>query len=220
MKLTFLFICLSFSISAFAGPAVLIEENGTAVQNTQQKESRIQPLSQRKSLRDIYENQEFDYALDLRAKRRVGVGAMTAGSTGLLGALVELNFTPENSVITAFGGGTGFNSFNFQWKHVFGGQTFSPYAGVGYARWYSASGSGENLEKTTPSLLAGKFLSEEEKRTGRFAVDLITPTLGIQYNQLFGPYVGTAVFAEITFLTDVSDLSPVPTGGLGALYYF
>ncbi len=216
MKLMSAFLIFAFSFSAQAGPAVLIEENGNSVQ----KETRIQPLSQRTSLRDVYLNQEFASALELRTKRRMGIGAVTAGSTGLLGALVELNFEAENSVITAFGGGTGFNSFNFQWKHVFGGEAFSPYAGVGYARWYSAVGSGKTLDKTNPSMLSGQFLSDEEKRTGQFAVDLITPTLGIQYNQLFGPYVGTAVFAEVVLLTQLSNLTPVPTGGVGALYYF
>ena len=219
-----------FAFSALAGPAVLIEENGSRVQTTQplqienersgQQETRIQPLSQRSSLREKYVDQQFDSALDMRAKRRVGVGAMAEGNTGLLGALIELNFAPENSVITAFGGGPGFNSFNFQWKHVFGGESFSPYAGVGYARWYSASGNGNSLDKSTPALLSGKFLSENQKRSGHFAIDLLTPTLGIQYNQLFGDYVGTAVFAEITFLTSLSDLSPAPNGGIGALYYF
>ncbi len=241
MKLSLIFLISGFALSAFAGPAVLIEEQGRVVQPTptlqsenqrgptrrqsdrqgeRTSETRIQPLSQRSSLREKYVDQQFESSLDMRAKRRVGIGAMTAGNTGLLGALIELNFAPENSVITAFGGGPGFSAFNFQWKHVFGGDNFSPYAGLGYARWYSASGNGNSLDKSTPSLLSGKFLSENQKRSGHFAVDLLTPTLGIQYNQLFGDYVGTAVFAEVTLLTSVSDLSSAPNGGIGAIYYF
>jgi hypothetical protein len=229
MKRLFLSLYLLLSTTVMASSAVQSEDieivgvpKETLAQpiKRQGPDSEITPLSQRSSLKAIYQNQEFDSAFDLRSKRRVGLGVQTAGATGLFGALIELNLTPSESAITAFGGGPGYNAFNCQWKHTFGGETFSPYAGFGYARWYNASGSESSLNHTTPAALGSHFLTEDEKRSGKFTVDLLNPSIGLQYNQLFGEYTGTAAFAEVDFLMRASDLSPVPTGGVGLLYYF
>ncbi len=238
MKLVVLSSLLLLCLSSFAaGPAVLFEEvevssepttTTTAPSPNPARPSRVQssnsqeitPLSQRSSLRDIYAGQEFDSVFEMRAKRRVGVGASALGATGLFGALLELNFGQKDSLMAAFGGGPGYGAFGFQWKHLFTGRVFSPYAGVGYARWYNASGDGKNMERTTPNVLASKFLDDEERRSGKFGVNLITPTLGLQYSFLAGPWTGTALFGEINFLTSFENLSPAPVAGIGGLYYF
>jgi hypothetical protein len=228
MKSLLLSFALFFSSSSFAkGPAVLFEEvevPSTPVYKSKPAKNNptqeITPLSQRNSLRETYLSQEFDSTLDMRAKRRMGVGASVFGSTGLMGALLELNFVPENSLIASFGGGPGYGAFGFQWKHLFGGRKFSPYAGFGYARWYNASAEGKKIEKTTPNELGSKFLDDEEKKTGKFGVNLLVPNLGFQYSLLSGPWTGSSFFAEINFLTPFSNLSPVPVAGFGALYYF
>lgn len=233
MKHVFLLPALFFSAMAWGAPAVLFEDvevkDSTTAQSPSRRsersnqasdETRIQPLSQRKSLRDVYENQRFDSFFDLKAKRRVGIGSFTSGATGLFGLMLELNFTAESSAITAFGGGPGYSAFNFQWKTLWGGKSFAPYTGIGYARWYNSGSSKGPVGKTTPSYLASKFLSENEKSSGEFAVNLITPNLGVQYTQLSGAYTGTALFAELTFLTEIESFSVVPTGALGAIYYF
>jgi hypothetical protein len=180
----------------------------------------ITPLSQRTSLREVYEGQEFDNIFEMRSRRRVGVGATALGPTGLLGAMLELNFSPSESIITSFGGGPGYGSFAFSWKHIFGGRQLSPYGGIGYARWYNASGDGRKVEKTVPNELGSKFLDEEEKRTGKFGVNLLVPTLGVQYSFLAGPWTGSALFGEVNFLTPFTKFSPAPIAGIGALYYF
>jgi hypothetical protein len=210
------------SLIAWAGPAVLFEEvevsPGSANRGSSQK-TEITPLSQRSSLRKTHQSQVFRSAWDLRAKRRVAVGASTAGNTGMFGAFIELNLTPEHSAITAFGGGPGYNSFNFQWKRLLGSGEFSPYVGFGYSRWYSASGGG-SVDRTVPTQLGARFLTKDEKESGKFAVDLVTPSLGLQYTQLEGESAGLGFFAEIDFLTPLRTLSPAPTGSLGALFYF
>jgi hypothetical protein len=225
-------LMLSLSYSAFAGPAVLFDDvvvdkiQSIPLPESQksikagkiQQEGSITPLSQRSSLKSIYDGQEFDSTVALRSQRRVGLGAQTSGATGLLGALIELNLNPSSSALVGFGGGPGYNAFNFQWKYVFDGVHFSPYAGVGYSRWYNASN--KSIGKTNPTVLESKFLSEKQKQSGEFAVDLLTPTLGLQYNFLSGEYKGLGVFGEIVFLTEVSSLSPAPVGSLGAIYYF
>lgn len=231
MKSILLGLTLFLSQAAWSAPAVLFEEvevPGVPKESeaplrkrkAATTESEIRPLSQRSSLKSIYEGQEFNSTEELRSKRRVGLGALTAGNVGLFGAMIELNLSPSQSAITAFGGGPGFNALNFQWKYVMGGQAFSPYAGLGYARWYNASDSKGGLDKTTPAVLGSRFLTQEQKRTGEFTVDLITPTLGLQYNQLSGEYTGMGLFGEIDFLTKVPDFAPVATGALGILYYF
>lgn len=218
MKSFLLGFAFCLPLFSFAGPAVLFEE--VEVKDTKDiKESQIVPLSQRTSLRSRYEMQEFDSIFDLRTQRRVGLGAMTSGATGLLGVLIELNLTPMESAVIGFGGGDQYQAFNFQWRHIFGGESFSPYAGIGYARWYNASGGG-SVGKTTPSFLESQFLTDAQKRSGRFGIDLLTPTAGIQYSFLNGEYTGLGIFAELVILTEVSKLSSAPTGALGALYYF
>jgi len=228
MKSILLSLALFFSFSAqAAGPAVLFEEVEVSSSPSYKTQSpkrgasqEITPLSQRTSLREHYQGQDFDSVFELRAKRRVGIGASAFGSTGLMGALLELNFTPADSLMSSFGGGPGYGAFSFQWKHLFGGRQFSPYAGIGYARWYNASAEGRKIEKTTPNELGSKFLDDEEKQTGKFGVNLLIPNLGLQYSLLSGPWTGSAFFAEINLLTSFSNLSPVPVAGLGALYYF
>ena len=227
MKFILFSLLLLLSFSSFAGPAVLFEEVEVPSQPTfknsthkNQPSQEIVPLSQRTSLREHYQNQEFESVFDMRSKRRVGVGASALGATGLIGGMLELNFATTDSLIAAFGGGPSYGSFAFQWKHLFGGRQFSPYAGFGYARWYNASGDSKKIEKTTPNELGSKFLDDEEKRTGKFGVNLLVPNLGIQYNFISGPWTGTAFFGEINFLTPMTNLSPVPMAGIGALYYF
>lgn len=222
--LSALLFLIAFSSMA-AGPAVLVEEVEVPSQPSHHPRKststqEITPLSQRTSLSDVYQGQEFDNIFEMRMKRRVGVGATALGSNGLLGAMLELNFSPSESIITSFGGGPGYGSFGFQWKHIFGGRFLSPYGGLGYSRWYNASGDGRKIEKTTPNELGSKFLDDEEKRTGKFGVNLFIPTLGLQYSFLAGPWTGTALFGEVNFLTPFTTFSPAPVAGLGALYYF
>jgi len=226
MKTFLISSALSLALFAHGAPAVLFEEvevkdvsEGHKNSKKRPQETQITPLSQRSSLRNIYEGQEFGSTFDLRTRRRVGLGGMTSGATGLLGAFIELNLTPSESALIGFGGGPQYRAIHFQWKHIFGGQSFSPYAGIGYARWYNASG-GEPIKNTTPSSLESRFLNEREKQSGQFEVNLLTPNLGIQYNFLSGDYTGLGIFGEVALLTELSDLSPAPTGALGVLYYF
>lgn len=202
----------------FAAPAVLIEEGNKSISGGWK--SMEKPVSEGKSILQIHQEQEFESAIELRAKRRVGVGLSLEGQSGFYGGLIELNFSPEDSAVTGFGGGTQYNSFSLQWKHVFGGGSVTPYSALGFNRWFSVSGNAKAVGSTNPSFLGSKFLTAEEKATGRFEKNLISPALGLQYYQLDGPYKGLGVFVEVVLLMEVSDLSPVATGGLGTLYYF
>ena len=133
--------------------------------------------------------------------------------------ILELNFQPQNSFLAGYGGGPGYTAFQFQWRHVFLSQKFSPYTGIGYARWNSASNK-ENLKETTPSVLSGRLLTDDEKAEGNFGMDLLTPNIGVLYHTLNGPYTGLAYFGELTLLVRTSKLTPNPMGSLGAIFYF
>ena len=207
------------------GQAILIEDGDVVGRNinssgrTSGPTRSIWPLSQRSVVRQMEDEAVYSSAADMRTQRRMGFGAQVAGTAGLIGLRVELNFSPENSAIIGFGGGPGYSSANFHWKRQFNGRFFSPYVGIGYARWYNSSDS-QSLNKATPSMLSTKFLSEEEKRTGKFEVDLLTPAVGVVYHMLSGPQVGVGYFGEVAFLTDFEKPQPTPTAGLGAVYYF
>jgi hypothetical protein len=212
------FIMLFSPRLGFATPAVLIEEgNKSDISGWKTMEK---PVSEGKSIIKMYEEQEFEDAFALRAKRRVGVGLSLEGQAGFYGSLIELNFTPEDSAVTGFGGGSQYSSFSLQWKHVFGGSVVTPYSAFGFNRWFSLSGNAKSIGKTNPPFLGSKFLTAEEKATGRFEKNLISPAVGLQYYQLDGPYKGLGVFVELVLLMEVADLAPVATGGIGTLYYF
>lgn len=219
----------------FAAPAVLIEDNNKAVEvqtievdgqsvrsnkSSNQWQKRDRALAEGQSLAELYSGQEFASAFEMRSKRRVGVGLATSGQLGLAGVMIELNFAAMDSFVAGYGGGPRFNALAFEWKHVMGGRSISPYATLGYAHWFNSNSKGGPIEKTTPSVLGSRFLSSDEKTTGVFAKEFIIPSIGLQYNQLVGPSVGTSFFAEIVVLMEASDLTPVPTGAVGALYYF
>ncbi|PIS10737.1 MAG: hypothetical protein COT73_07740 [Bdellovibrio sp. CG10_big_fil_rev_8_21_14_0_10_47_8] len=216
--ITGLILNIFLTANVWAGSAVLIEEGRPSSTGSVQ-ETRIRPLSQRHQVVMEDDGEVFGSSLELRTKRRMGVGAELAGNLGLAGFLVELNLTPTNSVITGFGGGPGYGSFQLQWRHFLADSTMSPYAGIGYARWYNASSSQGNLERSTPSVLGSRFLSDEQKSTGQFALDFLTPHIGLQYSQLHGEYTGLSFFLEVTLLSKLSGGSAA-VGGLGSIFYF
>ena len=198
------------ALSSFAGPAVLIEEDGVP----------IKPLSGRSTLKETYSGQEFGNSYDLREKRRVGVGIQMSGLSGLYGIFAELNVNPSNSGVIGFGGGPGYSSFYGNWKYLFSENRFSPYIGLGYAHWYDATGAKDGLAQTNPKFLTSKFLNSLEKETGRFQIDLLTASAGLQYHVLSGPYVGFSFFTEIDLLVRTINLAVAPTGTVGSIYYF
>jgi hypothetical protein len=183
-------------------------------------EVEIAPLSQRKSLNEVYSKQSFGDVYELRKTRRIGVGTQFLGPSGLVGANVELNFQPENSALISFGGGPGYNAFGFQWKHSFLAQNWTPHASVGYSHWYNSSPGGLSSTKTNPPVLYERWLTTPEKNTGEFQIDLLTTSIGISFYPLIGEWPGAAYFAEILFLTRTTSIEPTVLGSFGVSYYF
>jgi hypothetical protein len=168
------------------------------------------------SIFKIDENTSYADNLSLRDARKIGLGIATGGSLGMYGFNVEVNFEDINSAVAGFGGGSGFSAFHVLWKHTFPGDTIAPYFSTGYSRWYNSSG-GRNFER---SAVLDRVLSDSQKAERRFAADFLTGSLGLQYTHLAGELAGLSLFAEVVLLDEVNRGMLVPTGAVGAGYYF
>lgn len=164
----------------------------------------------------IDENNNYADNLALREARKIGLGLGVGGSLGLYGLNIEINFEDADGAMAGIGGGDGYSSFNVLWKHTFLGDTVAPYTTLGYSRWYNASG-GENYQN---SAVLDRVLTDEQKSSGQFATDFLSGSLGLQYTTLKGNLAGTSLFAEIVLLGDLHRGMLVPTGTVGAGYYF
>lgn len=202
MKTTALFTILCFITISFSQPtkaAILIEDENQASQ--------------------IAETKTAATGLGMRKTRRVGVGLSAAGPLGIAGATLEINFTSRAGLLSGFGVGDGFQAYSFQFKKVLSGEWLLPFMTVGVARWYNF-GKTTSIEKTNPSFLADRFMSERDKAEGKIDEFLVFPSVGLQYMQLKGPWAGYSVFAEILLMLDLADFVSAPTGTIGLLYYF
>ncbi len=185
--------------------AVLVEERGQKIQSKLEHQSR--------------KSSRYLNSFEFKNKNRVGVGLGFAGTHGLVGTQLELNFTPEIAVTTSFGVSDAFQNFGFQIKRSFTGKYFSPYVAGGLTRWYSHSDNGP-IASTNPGFLSNKFLTNQEIASGQFTETLIYPSLGMQYIQLDGEWTGSSIYAEVLLLLDTDNLRSAPTGSIGYLYYF
>ncbi len=198
-----------------AGASVPIETQSPPLRSTS-----VRTPSIKAPLASVEQYDEFESAVSLRTKRRVGAGVLTAGQLGLLGLITELNYSPYHSAVIGFGGGPRYSSLTLQYKYLFGGRVVSPYFTVGYSRWYSNSTQKKPVGRSFPSVLTDKILTDEEKETGIFGKDLLVPSLGIQYTQLYGRSVGTSLYAELVMMVNANDFQATPTGAFGMFYYF
>lgn len=218
-------ISLLISLSAMAAP-VLIEETGPArTMPSLKSNSRVREESSSTSflrrpgtLRDVFKPGEYTNAETLRKDRRLGVGVETFGRYGVVGIGFEMNFTALDSATAGFGGGPGYNSVGLGWKHLFGGEALSPYAGFGVARWTGTSKT--RVMDSNPRYLESKFLDDKEKNSGQFGKNFLVPSLGLQLNKLRGPSSGAVLFGEIVLLIEASTMAQVPTAAFGAMYFF
>ncbi|MCB0351335.1 MAG: hypothetical protein KDD38_09145 [Bdellovibrionales bacterium] len=155
----------------------------------------------------------------LKAVKKIGIQTTLAGATGLAGLNLDINFTQDFAFSMGVGISRGFQAFNAHIKRSLGSGNVAPYFVGGYSRWYSV-GAEERVERTSPPLLANKFLTAKERATGIFAKDIIYPGLGLQYLITDGEMQGLGFFAEVMMLVDVNDLLAGGTGGIGSIYYF
>lgn len=169
------------------------------------------------SMRDERLMNTYESTLKMRTHRKVGTGVSVGGALGLMGFNVELNVEDADGAIAGFGQGPGYNSIQLAWKHAFEGDYLAPYFTAGYSRWYNSSGSTSAAQQSD---ILGRVLTAEEKKTGRFGTDFVNSALGLQYNQLSGNFRGLSVYGELMAMYEVKRSILLPTGTLGAIYYF
>lgn len=157
---------------------------------------------------------------EFRQIRRVGVGSTIGGINGVFGINLDLNFTATTSFGLSYGVGNPFNAFSFYIRRYMGNQTFSPYFAAGYSRWYQTSDSHGQITTSTPSFLAERLLSEEQRKTGKFQKNFLFPALGLQFTQYSGDWAGLALALEVDLLVDIENMVSASTGGINCTYYF
>lgn len=202
---------LTLSILLFGLSAVLVAQAAVAAVPHGESHGSVRPHSALKTAPD---------ALELRTLRRVGVGLSGAGPLGLGGINLELNFARDAGFVGGFGGGPGFQAFTLQYKRILSGESFLPYFAAGYSRWYSVGMPTPIAGGSAPFYLMDRFLSDSDKASGIYALNLVYPALGLQYLQSSGPWAGSSVFFEVLALVNLGNLAVAPTGTLGFLYYF
>lgn len=154
--------------------------------------------------------------LAMREERRVGVGLGVGGALGFTGLNLELNMEDENAALMGLGYGDGYNTVHLQWKHSFEGQYFTPYFSAGYSRWYGT----QERSLMNSSYVLRSVLSDETIRKGPFNADFLVGSAGLQYNELEGDWVGASFYFEFTLLGSLNKSVLVPSGSVGAIYYF
>lgn len=153
--------------------------------------------------------------------KQVGLGVMAGGPLGLGGAVLELNFIPQWTFSAGIGGSNQFTSFFGQAKKLLRTGDWSPYIGVGVARWQRSSKEGFDYGGVFPGFLSKKFVSDSDKSKGIIAETLLYPSLGIQFSVFKDiPVETSAFFVEVLMLADLDDFQIVPTGAGGWVYYF
>lgn len=158
------------------------------------------------------QSQSYATNLKMREDRRVGVGLNAGGSLGALGTQIELNIEDADGAVIGFGAGSGFNTFQLLWKHSMAGFFINPYWKGGVSYWYKSDQEMKYLNSTI------SFNELKPERSESAA--LITGSLGVQYNQLSGVLSGSSFFLEISLLSNIAIRTIVPTGSIGALFYF
>lgn len=154
--------------------------------------------------------------LALREERKVGVGVGVGGALGLMGLNLELNMEDENAALMGFGYGDGYNTVHLQWKHSFEGQYLTPYFTAGYSRWNGTSD--RNLRDS--SYVIRSILNDDDLQKGSFSADFLIGSAGLQYNELAGDWVGASFYFEFNLLGSLNKSVLVPSGSVGAIYYF
>lgn len=171
-----------------------------------------------KRSRVVYEK-EASTGIEMRKTRRFGVGLQAAGSLGLGGPVLELNFNPQWGFSGGFGGGDGFQSYKLEGKYILAGEWLLPYFAFGFCNWSSIGNRGP-ISRSSPAILYDKLLTGDERAAGVYRKNLFYPSFGLQFVQLTGEWAGFSILGEFTALIDVGSFTAAPTGTLAVLYYF
>ncbi|OFZ28421.1 MAG: hypothetical protein A2622_04795 [Bdellovibrionales bacterium RIFCSPHIGHO2_01_FULL_40_29] len=159
----------------------------------------------------------YDSNLEMKDHKKFGLGVMVGGAAGLIGLNLEINLDPTEAIGFGLGAGSGYNSFQVGWKHNFIGNYLSPYTKVGYSKWFNSASSSS---AAGDSDILKRVLTDDEIKNNRFSADFIVASGGLEYNQLEGELSGMNLFGELVMMAEVQDLTLIPSGAVGIIYYY
>jgi|GEM_PF-2187202 len=162
-------------------------------------------------------NKVYLSGYQLREDRMVGAGLSVGGLTGLFGAHLDLNLDDENAAWVGVGQGSGYTAVSLAWKMSFDGTYLTPYVKAGYTSWFNSSGSANGAND---SIILKEFLTKSEMNNGHYSLNFLNASIGAQYNQLNGDYMGFTLFAEAIMMLNPENMRLVPNGTIGTTYYF
>ena len=206
MKKIFLFASLI--------PLISFAQSTSQIQYSQDENQSIFSKNQKIATDGV---EVYDSNLEMKAHKRLGIGMMVGGATGLLGLNLEINVEPTEAAVFGLGTGPSYNSFNFGWKHNFIGNYLSPYTKVGYSKWFNAGGSSASA---SDSDILRRVLNDEEIKKNRFGADFIVGSAGLEYNQLEGELSGVNLFGELVMMAEIKRTVFIPSGAIGINYYY
>jgi len=192
-----------------AQSAILIEEGYKPAPVESSTSTSIQSITASKD-----EYLAFASSYDIRKAFKMAFGTAIGGQVGTFGFKFDINFDPLNTFVGGFGGGSGFRTVQFGYKAIYDGQFMTPYWTASLVNWSNASG---NLDS---AMLEDVYLNQTEKQTNAFNKTFAVPSIGVQYTQLNGPFVGTTLFAETMLFVDFQDFKSALNGTLGITYLF
>ena len=204
--LTLILVLISFQ----AHSAILIEEGSRPIPVESSSSATIQSVTTPSN--DEY--RAFASSYDIRKAYKMAFGTAIGGQVGTVGFKFDINFDPLNAFVGGFGGGSGFRTVQFGYKAIYEGQFITPYWTASLVNWSNSSG---NLES---DMLNDVYLNQTEKQNNSFNKTFAVPSVGVQYTQLNGPFVGTTVFAETMLFVDFQDFKSALNGTLGITYLF
>lgn len=182
-------------------------------------ESEERPLRERNFSRRpprIQSTEKWSSLAELRARRRVGVGASFLGRAGFIGLDAELNLHPQHSLIASIGGGPGYDGASVGYKWTIFDGSWHPTMSFALAGW-SADDLRLNHESAIPAFFRpnpGQPASDPVRQI------YFIPGVGLQTLQLAGDGVGGMIFVEVLLFTELPTFAVSPTGSVGAKYFF
>lgn len=151
---------------------------------------------------------------ELRMEKRFGIGMAAGGGFSVMGIEADVNLTDAVTISGGVGTGLDYSTFAIKSRYFLLGKRVSPYAGVGFSRWWSEGISGKKT--VGPSVLANRFLDPGTKLEDGFSVFLLYPVLGVQYMHP----LGIEFSLEVQYLFKMFNMASGTYAGLSSHYYF
>lgn len=212
------FIILSIISPTAHSRAILWQGSGSQSQDSPEP-VRSQSIGTQRFNYD--ETQRARETSDFWQQRKMAVGVTSAGTYGIMGAVIGFYFHPQWSVDLGYGGGSHFASFGFRIKQLMlKSSPLNPYWGFGFHRWQRTNTRPFNTNDITPAFLPKRLMDDGELSLGRIDEKLVHGQLGLQYVWTQGSWEGIGLFGEVLMLLSVEKLKSVPTAAFGMNYFF